>query len=54
LFVENEEVIYRNMTGKIVFVDSQYVVMEVSPVEGRNPPRLLIFNCDYSKVQREK
>jgi hypothetical protein len=42
------------MTGTIVFVDDQYAVMEISPIEGRNPPRLIIFHSDYSKVQREK
>lgn len=54
MFVENEYVIYRNMSGRIVFIDNQYVVMELPPIEGRNPSRLLIFNSDFSKVQREK
>jgi RNase P/RNase MRP subunit p29 len=54
MFVENEIVNYRGMTGTVVFITSNYMVIETSPAPGRNPPRLLIFHSDYSKVQREK
>jgi hypothetical protein len=54
MFVENETVQYKGMTGTIVFITASYVVMELLPAPDRNPARLLIFQHQYSMVQREK
>jgi hypothetical protein len=54
MFEVNQSVIYRGMSGIITFVDANYVIMETPAAEGRNSPRLIIYNQDYSKVQTEK
>lgn len=54
MFVENEDVIYRGMSGRISCITDMYVVMELPAAEGRNSARVLIFHSEYSKVQKEK
>jgi hypothetical protein len=54
MFEVNQSVIYRGMSGIITFVGPNYVIMETPPVEGRNSPRLIIYDSYYSKVQTEK
>ena len=42
------------MSGIDTFIGTNYIIMDIPPAEKRNPPRLIIYSKDYSKVQTEK
>jgi len=54
MFILNQAVTYRNMSGIITFINDKYVIMETPAVEGRAAPRLVIYTQNYSEVQTEK
>jgi hypothetical protein len=54
MFEVNQSIIYKGMSGIITFVGTNYVIMETPAVEGRNAPRLIIYDSYYSNVQTEK
>lgn len=53
MFVENEPVSYRGSSGIIAFIDTKYVVIEITPVEGRNAPRIVVYRSDYENIIRQ-
>jgi len=49
-FAEGTKVIYKDKSGIISFVDSQYVVVEWDEVPGENPVRLIVYPNQYIKI----
>jgi hypothetical protein len=54
MFAEKESVTYRGMCGVICFVCASYVVIEMPPIEGRNPPKLLVYPHNYKDIISQK
>ncbi len=50
-FAEGTEVIYRGSYGVIDFVCESYVVVKFPPAPDRNPPRVLVFYCNYKQLE---
>lgn len=50
MFVEKEEVSYKEMDGIIDFICSSYIVIQIPAHPGLKPPRLLVFPENYKNV----
>lgn len=50
MFVEKEEVSYKEMDGIVDFICSSYIVIQLCPHSGLKPPRLLVFPENYKNV----
>jgi hypothetical protein len=49
-FSEGTKVIYKNKTGIIDFVDTEYVVVRWDEIGGSNPARLVVYPQCYNKI----
>jgi hypothetical protein len=51
MFAEKSEVSYKGLYGTIKFICSSYVVISLTPAQGRQPPLVIVYPSDYSKIQ---
>jgi hypothetical protein len=50
-FSLKSEVCYKDVYGFIDFIDTACIVIQLPAAPGRNPPRVVVYHCDFDKIK---